>query len=48
MVAVKRRVGALVFNPESDYVFQPEDVAIVMGRTEDIQRFRNDCVICGK
>lgn len=47
MVAVKRRVGALIFNPESDYLFQPEDVAIVMGRTEDIQRFRNDCVICG-
>lgn len=44
MVAVKRRVGALIFNPESDYVFQTEDVAIIMGRTEDIQRFHNDCL----
>lgn len=43
MVAVKRRVGALIFNPESDYIFQPEDIAIIMGRTEDIQRFRSEC-----
>ncbi len=45
MVAVKRRVGVLVFNPEPDYIFQPEDVAIIMGRTEDIQRFHQDCLL---
>ncbi|MDX1963138.1 MAG: potassium channel protein [Pirellulales bacterium] len=44
MVAVKRKVGALIFNPDSDYVFQPEDVAIVMGRTEDIQKFRQELI----
>jgi voltage-gated potassium channel len=42
LVAVKRRVGALIFNPDHDYIFQAEDVAIVMGRTEDISRFRDD------
>jgi voltage-gated potassium channel len=48
LVAVKRRIGMLIFNPEPDYVFQPEDVAIIMGRTEDIQRFRDECKLCDK
>jgi voltage-gated potassium channel len=48
MVAVKRRVGALIFNPESDYVFHPDDIAIIMGRTEDIQRFRSECKLIDK
>jgi voltage-gated potassium channel len=45
LVAVKRKVGALIFNPDTDYVFQPEDIAIVMGRTEDILRFRQECIV---
>jgi voltage-gated potassium channel len=48
MVAVKRKVGAIIFNPDSDYIFQEDDVAIVMGRTEDILRFRDEKVANAK
>ena len=40
VVAVKQRDGSMQFNPDADYCFQDDDTVILMGRTEDIQRFR--------
>lgn len=45
MVAIKRKVGALIFNPDADYAFQAEDIAIVMGRAEDIELFRQEYTV---
>jgi voltage-gated potassium channel len=42
IVAVKQKAGAMVFNPGAEVVFQPDDTLIVMGRVEDIDRFRRD------
>jgi voltage-gated potassium channel len=41
VVAVKKDDGRMIFNPDADYEFKAADVAIVMGRAEDIQRFRD-------
>ncbi|MBC8351245.1 MAG: potassium channel protein [Planctomycetes bacterium] len=41
VVAVKHADGEMSFNPEANYSFQAADIAIVMGRSEDIQGFRN-------
>ncbi len=30
----------MVFNPDADFIFQPDDTAIVMGWLDDIERFR--------
>ncbi|MDA1053658.1 MAG: potassium channel protein [Planctomycetota bacterium] len=40
VVAVKQADGEMIFNPDADYTFQAADIAIVMGRAEDIQGFR--------
>ena len=40
VVAVKRAEGEMVFKPDADFDFQPDDTVIVMGRVDDIQRFR--------
>ena len=42
IVAVERAAGEMVFNPDADFVFQPDDTAIVMGRLDDIERFREE------
>jgi voltage-gated potassium channel len=42
LVAVKGSAGNLHFNPGADYVFQANDIAIVMGRGGDIDRFRKE------
>ena len=41
VVAVKKADGAMMFNPGADYTFQDGDVVILMGRMEDIRRFRD-------
>jgi voltage-gated potassium channel len=40
VVAVRKHGGKTIFNPDADYVFEGQDMMIVMGRPEDIQRFR--------
>ncbi len=40
VVAVRRSQQGLIFNPESDHTFQPNEVVIVMGRPDDIAEFR--------
>ena len=42
VVAVRRKGGDLVFNPDDAFVFAAEDTVIVMGRPGDIVRFRQD------
>jgi voltage-gated potassium channel len=42
IVAVKQAAGNMAFNPGSEIVFQPNDTIIVMGRLEDIDRFRQE------
>lgn len=42
VVAVKPAAGAMIFNPDAAYTFRADDTAIVMGHTEDIQRFRRE------
>jgi voltage-gated potassium channel len=39
-VAVEHADEQMLFNPGGDYTFQPADIVIVMGRPEDIKRFR--------
>ena len=39
VVAVKQSSGTMVFNPDADYKFQSNDIIILMGRNEDIERF---------
>jgi voltage-gated potassium channel len=43
VVAVKRADGKLIFNPDADFVFEPNDTVIVMGKVDDIKRFRGEC-----
>jgi voltage-gated potassium channel len=42
IVAVKQHDGTMVFSPEADYAFEAGDTVIVMGRVEDIQKFRGE------
>ncbi len=42
VVAVRQATGNMVFNPGAEVVFQPDDAILVMGRLEDIDRFRRD------
>jgi len=42
VVAVKQAIGNMIFNPGAEVIFQPGDIVIVMGRLEDIDRFRQD------
>ncbi|QDV66658.1 Voltage-gated potassium channel Kch [Rosistilla carotiformis] len=41
VIAVKKTDEHLVFNPEGEYVFEPLDIIMIMGHSEDIARFRN-------
>ena len=41
VVAVKQAGGQMVFNPDADYQFHETDTLIVMGRTTDIEEFRD-------
>ncbi len=43
VVAVKRGAAGMVFNPDADFAFAAEDVIIVMGKVDDIARFRGEC-----
>ena len=40
VVAVRQADGEMIFNPDAEYKFKAADVAIVMGRAEDIEGFR--------
>jgi voltage-gated potassium channel len=40
VVAVRQEDGKMIFNPEADYVFQPQDIAILMGNRTQIDEFR--------
>jgi voltage-gated potassium channel len=42
IVAIKPKSGPIMFNPGSEIVLQSGDTVIVMGRLEDIDRFRAD------
>lgn len=42
VVAVKPAAGPMIFNPDASYTFRADDTAIVMGHTNDIQRFRRE------
>lgn len=39
-VAVRRGAGQMVFNPDDDFRFETADTIIVMGKSDDIGRFR--------
>ncbi len=45
LVAIRRGTEDLVFNPDTDHQFQAGDTAIVMGRREDIDRFRGEFMV---
>lgn len=42
VVAVKRAHGAMIFNPDAEFVFETLDTVIVMGKPGDISRFREE------
>ncbi|MCA9269667.1 MAG: TrkA C-terminal domain-containing protein, partial [Planctomycetales bacterium] len=42
VLAVKQADGAMVFNPGGDYVFTAGDTLILMGHTENINRFETE------
>lgn len=42
IVAVKRRDGRMVFNPDAEFRFESEDTIVVMGKPDDIKRFCAD------
>jgi voltage-gated potassium channel len=42
VVAVKKSGGAMTFNPGTELVFQSGDTIIVMGKQDDIDRFRQE------
>ncbi len=42
IVALRRADGTMVFNPDADLVVRPGDTAIVMGKREDIEKFRQE------
>ncbi|MDA7951698.1 MAG: potassium channel protein [Pirellulaceae bacterium] len=39
VVGVKKPTGEIFFNPKTDYVFQENDILVVMGHSYDIQEF---------
>ena len=41
VVAVKQGSGKMIFNPDAEYRFRAGETVIIMGRAEDIQRFRD-------
>ncbi len=43
VVAIRRAGGELLFNPAAGTSFQRGDAVIAMGKTEDIERFREEC-----
>lgn len=45
VVAVKQADDTMVFNPDADYLFKAGDIVIIMGRNEDIARFRDECSV---
>lgn len=42
IVAIKQKAGAMLFNPGAEVVFRSGDTLVVMGRVEDIDRFRRE------
>jgi voltage-gated potassium channel len=46
IVAIRHAEGARLFNPGAGTVFQSGDSVIVMGKVDDIERFRDDYGIC--
>ena len=42
VVAVRRTEGNLIFNPDGDFVFAAQDTIIMMGRPDDLERFRQE------
>ena len=45
IVALRRADGNLVFNPEADLVVEHGDTAIVMGKRQDIEKFRREYML---
>lgn len=45
VVSVKPTQGAMIFNPDESYQFQAGDTVILLGKAEDIQRFRDEQTI---
>jgi voltage-gated potassium channel len=41
VVSVKRPDGQMLFNPEGDYRFQFGDTVVLLGKHEDIARFKD-------
>jgi len=42
VVAIKHAEGAIAFNPAADHLFVTGDTLLVMGKTEDIEKFRRE------
>ena len=42
IIGIRRADGNMIFNPDADVIVHPGDTAIVMGRREDIQKFRDE------
>jgi len=42
IVAMRRGGGQIIFNPDDDLNFQPGDTLVVMGKPQDIARFRSE------
>ena len=42
IIGIRRADGSMIFNPDADFVVQVGDTAIVMGKHEDIQSFRDE------
>ncbi len=40
VLAVKQVAGKMIFNPEADYKLEGDDIIILMGKRNDIERFR--------
>ncbi len=41
VVAIRQVDGEMIFNPAADYVFAPQDIAIVLGNRIQIEQFRS-------
>lgn len=42
VVAIRQGDGEMVFNPAAEYVFGPDDIVIILGNREHINRFRSE------